>query len=272
MVTSGRTVLSGRRIAKPDRPSGQTITCKLYSPHAPHYADPAARSRLPRLRGGSLRPRRRHLGRRHDHRADGWQDPAAYPAVGHRRARDRPGLRSWAKQVASGLAFGKTVSIWVRDTDRYGRTVADVILPDGGSLNHEMIRQGMAWWYREYAPHDRELARLETEAKAEHRGLWSQPGAAPPWEWRHGEGVPATAGVVGNRNSYVYHLPNCASVGRMSVRKRPRLPHKRRPRRLGMACGGLSVTHPESHDKDQLPVLHDHAGHRLSLSSREKNR
>ena len=77
---------------------------------------------------------------------------------------------SRSKQAASELAFGKTVTVRVRDTDRYGRTVAEVILPDGRSLNREMVGAGMAWWYRQYAPADTELARLETEAKAAKRG------------------------------------------------------------------------------------------------------
>ena len=51
---------------------------------------------------------------------------------------------SRAKQAASSLAFGKQVTIRARDTDRYGRTVAGVILPDGRSMNREMVRQGMA--------------------------------------------------------------------------------------------------------------------------------
>lgn len=50
-----------------------------------------------------------------------------------------------AKQAASGLAFGKTVAIRPVATDRYGRTVAEVILPDGRSMNREMVRQGLAW-------------------------------------------------------------------------------------------------------------------------------
>ena len=37
---------------------------------------------------------------------------------------------SRAKQAASELAFGKQVTVRPRDTDRYGRTVAEVILPD----------------------------------------------------------------------------------------------------------------------------------------------
>ncbi len=87
-----------------------------------------------------------------------------------------------AKQATSELAFGKVVTVKERDTDRYGRTVAEVILPDGRSLNHDPVGQEMTWWFREYAPKDRELAALEAGAKAAHRGLWSVPGAIPPWK------------------------------------------------------------------------------------------
>jgi micrococcal nuclease len=40
---------------------------------------------------------------------------------------------SRAKQAASDLAFGKDVTIRELDKDRYGRTVAKAILPDGRS-------------------------------------------------------------------------------------------------------------------------------------------
>nr|WP_206108259.1 thermonuclease family protein [Paludisphaera soli] len=125
-----------------------------------------------------------------------------------------------AKQAASELAFGKAATIRPVDTDRYGRTVAEVILPDGRSLNRELTREGYCWWYRAYAPGDRELARLESEAKAAKRGLWSRPNPTPPWDWRKGVGVPATAGVVGNRGSRVYHAPHCGGAGRMSEKNR----------------------------------------------------
>ncbi|WZP00361.1 thermonuclease family protein [Isosphaeraceae bacterium EP7] len=51
---------------------------------------------------------------------------------------------SRAKQAASDLAFGKDVTVKVKDTDRYGRTVADVFLPDGVWLNREILELGMA--------------------------------------------------------------------------------------------------------------------------------
>ena len=127
---------------------------------------------------------------------------------------------SRAKQAASELAFGKQVTIRERDKDRYGRTVAEVILPDGRSLNREMVGQGTAWWYSKYAPADRELASLEAEAKTAKRGLWSQAAAVPPWEWRSGKGVPVTAGVVGNRRSLLNHAPNCRGAASTSEKNR----------------------------------------------------
>jgi micrococcal nuclease len=115
-------------------------------------------------------------------------------------------------------SHSKTITIRTHDTDRYGRTVAEVILPDGRSMNREMVRQGMAWRYRQYAPANKELAGLEAVAKAARRGLWSQPNPVPvpPWGWRKGEGAPQTAGVIGNRRSQVYHKPSCRGAAVMS--------------------------------------------------------
>jgi endonuclease YncB( thermonuclease family) len=89
-----------------------------------------------------------------------------------------------AKEFTSSLAFGKVVTARVKDRDRYGRLVADVILPDGRNLNHELVRAGFAWWFRRYAPNDRALADLEAEAREAKRGLWADPKPVPPWEWR----------------------------------------------------------------------------------------
>ena len=70
------------------------------------------------------------------------------------------------------------------DRDRYGRTVGEVLLPDGRSLNRELVRAEFAWWYRRYAPDDETLDQLEHEARGTQRGLWADPHAVPPWEWR----------------------------------------------------------------------------------------
>jgi micrococcal nuclease len=92
-----------------------------------------------------------------------------------------------AKQFTGDLAFGKTVTVNVRDTDRYKRTVAEIILPDGRNLNQELVRVGLAWWYQQYARRDMALAALEQEAREAKRGLWNDPQPVPPWEWRRAE-------------------------------------------------------------------------------------
>lgn len=89
-----------------------------------------------------------------------------------------------AKQFTSELAFGKDVKLLVKDMDRYGRTVAEVILPDGRSLNRELIKAGLAWWYQHYSS-DETLGQLQEEAKAAKRGLWSMDNPTPPWDFRH---------------------------------------------------------------------------------------
>jgi micrococcal nuclease len=128
---------------------------------------------------------------------------------------------SRAKQRTSELAFGKTVTVRPHNTDRYGRTVAEILLPDGASLNQQLVRDGFAWWYRTYAPKDRELAGLEREAKDAKRGLWSQGEPIPPWEWRKGKRADAQVApvgqVIGNRRSMAYHTPECRSVAKMAA-------------------------------------------------------
>lgn len=88
-----------------------------------------------------------------------------------------------AKQFTSGLVFGKTVTVHARERDRYGRTVGEVILPDGRSLNRELVAAGFAWQYTKYSK-DKELARIETEARQAKRGLWADARPVPPWEFR----------------------------------------------------------------------------------------
>jgi endonuclease YncB( thermonuclease family) len=88
-----------------------------------------------------------------------------------------------AKLLTSQAAFDRNVTVQVVDRDQYGRVVAEVILPGGTNLSHELLRAGLAWWYRHYSS-DRELAGLEARARAEHRGLWSDASPIPPWEYR----------------------------------------------------------------------------------------
>lgn len=89
-----------------------------------------------------------------------------------------------AKKFTLSLAAQKIVTVKVETADRYGRTVGEVILPDGRSLNRELVHAGYAWWYRKYSK-DTSLKALESDARANHLGLWADPNPVAPWDWRH---------------------------------------------------------------------------------------
>ena len=56
-----------------------------------------------------------------------------------------------SRTFTSEACFGKEVTVEVKDTDRYGRKVGIVTLPDGRVLNHELVKAGLAHWYAAYA-------------------------------------------------------------------------------------------------------------------------
>ena len=89
-----------------------------------------------------------------------------------------------AKQAASDLTFKKDVTLLTHGLDKYGRTLADVLLSDGANVNYTLVKDGWCWWYRKYAPKDTLLEGLEHEAREAKKGLWVDPHPIPPWEWR----------------------------------------------------------------------------------------
>ena len=79
----------------------------------------------------------------------------------------------------------KEVTLQADSKDKYGRTLADVLLPDGTHVNHHsLVKDGRCWWYRTYAPGDTVLDGLERDARERRKGLWAEPQAVPPREWR----------------------------------------------------------------------------------------
>jgi endonuclease YncB( thermonuclease family) len=115
-----------------------------------------------------------------------------------------------AKRHLSDLVFGKEVTVMPRDTDRYGRMVADVAI-EGRDVGLAMVEAGLAWHFTRYSS-DQRLAAAEREARAAKRGLWRDPSPIAPWEFRHPAPLAAIAGPVvfhGNRQSLVVHGPRC---------------------------------------------------------------
>jgi len=89
---------------------------------------------------------------------------------------------SRSRQHLATLCFNRSAVIRSQSMDRYGRTVARVEC-EGVDANVEQVSAGMAWVYDKYVI-DRDLYRVQDEARAARRGLWTDADPVPPWEWR----------------------------------------------------------------------------------------
>ncbi len=128
--------------------------------------------------------------------------PGHYEALRVRlRGIDAPETRqpfgTRAKVAMSELVYMKDADLDCPRLDRYGRSVCRVkVAPrsaPGGPRTLDaglaLVTAGLAWWYRDYAreqtPQERgQYAFAEQEVRARRAGLWRDPDAVPPWEWR----------------------------------------------------------------------------------------
>ena len=101
---------------------------------------------------------------------------------------DQPGYEA-ARDALRRAVDDQTVEIRVVDVDQYDRLVARVILPGRGNaneidVNRQQVLDGMAWWYRTFAPDEDDLKSAEQSARSARRGLWREDDPLPPWEFR----------------------------------------------------------------------------------------
>lgn len=94
-----------------------------------------------------------------------------------------------ARQKLSDLIFNQQVRVVQKDVDRYQRTVGIVYTSDGRCINEELLREGLAWHYREYDKNP-EWDALEAEARQQRIGLWSQANPVKPSEYRKSKRKP----------------------------------------------------------------------------------
>src|SRR5690606_37688398 len=90
-----------------------------------------------------------------------------------------------AKEFLSKAIFGKQVTINILKKDRYRRLIAVVWYDDGTkNVNQELVVNGLAWHFVTYS-NDKTLQALEDTARKRKVGLWQDPYAIAPWEWRN---------------------------------------------------------------------------------------
>jgi endonuclease YncB( thermonuclease family) len=138
-----------------------------------------------------------------------------------------------ARQAAIDLALGKPVRVEALRSDQYGRIVGVVTLPGDINLNQELVKDGLAWWYKDVAPKSVQLPRLQDAAMGARLGLWSKSNPTPPWEFRsrgsgdkiaeaskcdHSNAQSINDGIVYvSENSKCYHRENCCTMKRSKL-------------------------------------------------------
>ena len=142
------------------------------------------------------------------------------------------------KQALSEMVFGKNVLVKKTGEDRYGRTLGVIMLGEK-DINAKMIEEGWAWHYKKYNNEER-LAKLEVEARSDKRGLWDDPNALAPWDYRARQKRPEkiktdpTALYWLNTSSDVRHNERCEYFKQT---KRGRLCGRNEGKVCGI-CGG----------------------------------
>ena len=141
-----------------------------------------------------------------------------------------------AKQFTSDLVYNKTVKVEKTGTDKYGRTLAYILLNDTINLNKELLKAGLAWHYKKYNSNE-ELAQFEQNAHNQKLGLWADSLPIAPWDFRHGTSSNGTLNntlkdtlstqsvlktvpnstdvyVCNSSSSYAFHKYQCSGLNR----------------------------------------------------------
>lgn len=87
-----------------------------------------------------------------------------------------------ACDVICDMGCGRDVEIEPRGTSY--DCIVGLIRVGGVDTSEAMVRAGAAWDYVRYDS-DPAMPGLQAEARSAGRGLWADPNAVPPWEWRH---------------------------------------------------------------------------------------
>ena len=90
-----------------------------------------------------------------------------------------------ARDFAASMVFGKIVDVAPVGRDRYGRTVA-IVMVGTQCLQEQLLLQGYAWVYPQYCREKfcQAWSTLQGISAGNRVGLWMDPAPVQPWVWR----------------------------------------------------------------------------------------
>ncbi|HEY9607399.1 MAG TPA: thermonuclease family protein [Allocoleopsis sp.] len=80
------------------------------------------------------------------------------------------------------------VTLTITDSDRYGRKISEVRLPDGTFIQQVLAQEGLVQVYKPYlknCPSAKIVQTAEADAKQRRVGVWGDKQYISAWEWRH---------------------------------------------------------------------------------------
>ncbi|MDV3002533.1 MAG: hypothetical protein N5P05_004188 (plasmid) [Chroococcopsis gigantea SAG 12.99] len=95
-----------------------------------------------------------------------------------------------SRDYLRSLLKDRRVAIVPTDTDRFGRTVAELYIRDGNDwklVQREQIKSGWAWAnsrYKDTCPSWRSIESDFEKTRRERKGIFGASNPLPPWEWR----------------------------------------------------------------------------------------
>lgn len=87
-----------------------------------------------------------------------------------------------AKHATAAYIANREVIVRDLKRDRQGRMTADILLPDGRQIAHELVKEGLAW-VQPGESGNQSLKDMEELTRAAGKGLWSGPNPIAPWKW-----------------------------------------------------------------------------------------
>lgn len=98
--------------------------------------------------------------------------------------KDQPGGRD-ATMTLVRMIGRKQVKVEITGKrDNHQKRILGRVYQGKTDINLAMVRAGLAWWYREYAPKATDLQQAEEQARQAKAGIWIMDNNIYPAEWR----------------------------------------------------------------------------------------